>query len=158
MNEEYRNKVINIQDYNPDETLKYVEERNRRYKLERKQMRRRQKVKDAENKAVAGVGIVVIGGSILLSITIFSNILNHNFENNILANTAGIVGLIISGKFLNDNIKEILASFKYLCRRFIEKNFKITDKEVKLYLDEIEPYIDEQKPFVQGEVLPFKRK
>lgn len=158
MNEEYRNKVINIQDYNPDETLKYVEERNRRYKLERKQMRRRQKVKDAENKAVASVGIVVIGGSILLSITIFSNILNHNFENNILANTAGIVGLIISGKFLNDNIKEILASFKYLCRRFIEKNFKITDKEVKLYLDEIEPYIDEQKPFVQGEVLPFKRK
>lgn len=75
-----------------------------------------------------------------------------------LANTAGVVGLIISGKFLNDNIKEILASFKYLCKRFIEKHIKITDKEVNLFIDEISPYIDEERPFVQGEVKPFKRK
>ena len=158
MNKDYENNVINLSDYNPDEALKYVEERNRRYKLERRQMRRRQKVKDAENKAVAGVGVVVIGGTVLLSITLFSNILNHNFENNMLANTAGVVGLIVSGKFLNDNIKEILASFKYLCKRFIEKHIKITDKEVNLFIDEISPYIDEERPFVQGEVKPFKRK
>ena len=158
MNKDYENNVINLSDYNPDEALKYVEERNRRYKLERRQMRRRQKVKDAENKAVAGVGIVVIGGTVLLSITLFFFILNHNFENNMLANTAGVVGLIISGKFLNDNIKEILASFKYLCKRFIEKHIKITDKEVNLFIDEISPYIDEERPFVQGEVKPFKRK
>lgn len=150
MNKDYENNVINLSDYNPDEALKYVEERNRRYKLERRQMRRRQKVKDAENKAVAGVGVVVIGGTVLLSITLFSNILNHNFENNMLANTAGVVGLIISGKFLNDNIKEILASFKYLCKRFIEKHIKITDKEVNLFIDEISPYIDEERPLYKG--------
>lgn len=158
MDKDYKNNVINLNDYNPDEAIKYVEERNRRYKLERRQMRRRQKVKDAENIAVAGVGVVVIAGSIIVSIKLFSQMMAQTFEDNMLVNTVDMIGLMIAGKFLSNNIIEILESFKYLCKRFKEKCLHITDKEVKLYLDEIEPYIDEQKTFVQGEVLPFKRK